>query len=110
MIFKSLGKYIRDFFYLLVGDPNIPTGDPGVCYIPEEKEKRLNWNVDYFAQINVEELKPQDVVIFRISDDVELNAAELGKVKEALERKAKMYGINNKVMVLYKLDMGILKK
>lgn len=102
----SLLKSIHNFVLRHFSKPIDETED--VITIPEEKGPRLNWNVDYFAQINVSELKPEDVIIFRISDQVELDQISLFKAKEALEKKAKLYGITNKVMVLYKVDMGIV--
>ncbi len=101
----SLLKSINNFMLRHFSKPI----DEDVISIPEEKGKSLNWNVDYFAQINVSELKPQDVIVFRISDEVELDQISLMKAKQALERKALLYGITNKVMVLYKIDMGIIK-
>jgi len=79
-----------------------------VITIPEEKGKRLNWNVDYFASIPISELKPEDVIVFRISDDMDLSVIDLARAKAELQRKAESYGIKNKVMVLYKVDVGVI--
>lgn len=80
-----------------------------VVPIPEEKGKRLNWNVDYFASIPISQLKPEDVIVFRISDDMDLSVIDLARAKAELQRKAESYGIKNKVMVLYKVDIGVVQ-